>query len=109
MSTDELRKEMLAVVESLRGRLFPGLGVEERRRAVRKAERQVERLRKRFKRRVDERALRRPGDQWFSINAREGIEKKLTETTDEALSAIRSLAEIDNIIGTAGKAPSTDQ
>jgi hypothetical protein len=47
--------------------------------------REIRRIRKRFKRSIDEMARRRVG---FSVNAREGIERKLAEVTGEALEQV---------------------
>jgi len=102
MSIDELRREMLAVADDLKSRLSRCGTVEERALALAASERRIERLRKAFKRRIDERALYRPGDAWFSTNAREGIEKKLAEVTDEVRSLVRSLVITEDVPDTAG-------
>ncbi len=93
MQIAETRNEMLAVVEAARLALAATNAPARREQAIVKARRQIERIRKAFKRRIDDRALRKPGDQWFPINAREAIERKLTEAAQEALAAVDALAE----------------
>ncbi len=44
-------------------------------------------------RRIDQRARYHAGDEWFAINAREGIEAKLADTARRALAAIEELGK----------------
>lgn len=88
MNIAETKAEMLGVVESLRTRL-PGAGDAcSSDTLVQSARRQVARIRKAFKRRIDERARCKPGQPWFSIHAREGIERELQKIAAESLRLI---------------------
>ena len=88
---------MLACVAALRERLAGTTDPDRRAALVSAARRQVERLRKAFKRRIDARAVSQYG---FSVNAREGIERRLSEVTAEALAAVDEA-------GSAGAEPGT--
>jgi hypothetical protein len=85
MNVADTRSEMLACVDELRQRLAATPDPARRTGLADETRRQIERLRKRFKHRIDEKANQRFG---FSINAREGIERKLAEATAIALAAV---------------------
>jgi hypothetical protein len=90
MQITQTRKEMLAVTTELRQRLAAERDDCKAIALIDRTRKRIEQIRKRFKRRIDERARFKPGDAWFSINSREGIEKMLAKVTQEAHDAIES-------------------
>jgi hypothetical protein len=89
MNVTGARSEMSACVDALRERLQSECRPARRTALMDAARREIRRIRKRFKRSIDEMARRRVG---FSVNAREGIERKLTEVTAEALKQVDRVA-----------------
>ncbi|MFO0876281.1 MAG: hypothetical protein U0840_02820 [Gemmataceae bacterium] len=85
MNVAETRSEMLACVTDLRARIATMSDPSRHANIAHQARRKIERLRKSFKKQIDKKANERFG---FPINAREGIERKLTVATAEALAAI---------------------
>ncbi len=90
MNVGDTRAEMLAYVAELRARLAGTENPTDRAALAEVARRRIEAARKRFKRRIDEQASKRFG---FTVNARAGIVRKLTDVTAEALAAITAAAD----------------
>jgi hypothetical protein len=106
MNVSATRAEMLACAAALRDRLPEATDPDRREELVSAARLQVERLRKAFKRRIDARATSRYG---FSVNAREGIERRLSEVTAEALAAVNEAGAADAGLSVPGASLSVRQ
>lgn len=96
MNIAEPKKEMDEILCSLELDLSSSTSHDERSRLVENARQQIERTRKSFKNRIDSKAQQKQGFRgWkgFSINERAGLERKLLEVTETAVSRLDDIAE----------------
>ena len=93
MNVDETRRQMMDVVENTKAAILVACDSELSSIVLEDCRKEIERLRKVFKRRIDERSKHTRNRQAFPINARAGIERKLEETTRQALDLVNAMSK----------------